>query len=77
MKAASYVVFWLESGVPQAHTTLDMIAAMKFTEALIKRRDSGAPITHVTSIGEHPESVKERKVNRSGTGTAWKADRAA
>lgn len=46
----TYVVFWLEAGVPKAAQVIGLTAMLAEAERLRKAQRAGEPITHVTSV---------------------------
>jgi hypothetical protein len=76
-----YMVYWTtieeEAGVPHAEAfdTSEMVAAMKFMEALRARQRAGEAIRFITMCSEHPDVVGHPGVDVTGPDYNWKKRR--
>jgi len=64
-----YKVYWTvaedgqEYPMSQSFDTIDMSGAMKCSEDLRKARRAGVPVSFITFVSEHPDSVGEAGVD--------------
>lgn len=76
-----YMVYWtvIDNGVKKPHArefnSDEMMAAIKFMEALRTRQRAGEGICFVTMSSEHPDSVGHPGVAEPGPDYSWKKRR--
>ena len=76
-----YMVYWstIENGASVAHATpfdtSEMVAAMKYMEALRMRQRAGDSVRFITMCSEHPDVVGHPGVDVTGPGYDWKKRR--
>ena len=76
-----YMVYWTtienEAALPHAESfdTSEMVAAMKFMEALRTRQRAGEPVRFITMCSEHPDVVGHPGVDVTGPDYDWKKRR--